>query len=268
MAKRRKRWWHPLQEIALVVAVLVLAILALMLMPIWLPLETRKRSRDEQHKRALVEKWPCGWCLAPLGEAALSRADALEAAESKAEQIGKDWMDGYTHSRRILAACCPRCGAAHRFAPKENAFLLLIPRQVGDRFGALLEEAVPAPTCRMAWPWLRPSVAMHRLQVTRDPIAAIDELDQPVTGEIELPHDVDVAAIAEALLRSAWLPDLGPSVRWQCGAGAVPLEFGKEAGMPFVHRSEDIPRRADTVTHVHLAYAYDRNDHGQRDATH
>jgi hypothetical protein len=222
-------------------------------------------ARDERRKRALVETWSCGWCIAPLGEAALSRAEALEAAESELEQIGKDWMDGHVHSRRILGACCPRCGASHCFAVKEEAFLLLNPREVGARFGALMEEAVPAPTYRMAWPWLRPAAAMHLLQVTRDPIAAFDKLDHPPAGTIEVPADVDVAAVAEALLRSPWLPDLGPSARWRCTAGAVALEFGKEAGIPFVQRAGDTPLRADTVTHVHLAYAYDRNDHDEQD---
>lgn len=266
MAKRRKRWWHPLQEIALIVAVLVLAILALMLMPVWGPLLARSMARDERRKRTLAETWPCGWCVAPLGEAALSRADALETAEL--QRISDELPGVRLRYERILHACCPRCGAAHKFNPKAQAFILLSPGEVSDRFGALLEETVAAPTWFMAWPWLRPATAMHQLQVSRDRIVSLGELVPPRPAEIELPHDVDVAAIAEALLRSARLPDLGPSVRWQCVAGAVPLEFGKEAGMPFVHRSDDIPRRADTVTHVHLAYAYDRNDHGQRDATH
>jgi hypothetical protein len=243
-------------------------VLAVLLMPVWLPLLSRSMVRDERRKRKLVETWPCGWCVAPLGEAALSRADALEAAESKAEQIGDDWMDAPVHSRRILGACCPRCGAGHYFARKQGAFLLLNPREVGARFGALMEEAVPAPTCRMAWPWLRPAGPMHMLQVTRDPIAAFDTPEHPPSGTIEVPADVDVAAIAEALLRSPWLPDPGPSARWRCMTGAVALEFGKEAGIPFVQRAGDIPLRVDTVPLVHLVYAYDRNDHNQQDGTH
>lgn len=262
MVKRRKRWWHPFQRIALFVIGPILVILFVLSMPIWMPFLGWSMARDDRRKRTLAQTWPCGWCVAPLGEIALSRADALEAAEAR--HIDEEWTSVFSRHQRILHASCPRCGAAHRFNAKAQAFRLLHPREFGSKFDTLMEETLPAPTCPMAWPWLKPAGPMHQVQVTREPIASLGELDQPPPAEIEVPADVEVAAIAEALLRSPWLPDLGPSARWHCMAGSVNLAFGKEAGLPFIQRSGDIRLRADAVNQVHLAYADDRNDHDQQ----
>jgi hypothetical protein len=266
MVKQRKRWWHPVRRIALFAIVPVVVILSILAMPVWIPLLGWSMAHEDRRKRKLVETWPCGWCVAPLGADALARADALEAAQIRHSEEGV-WAVRYRRVR-ILHACCTRCGAAHEFQRQSPSFALLGPQEIDRRFGALMDEAVPTPTCRMAWPWLRPASAMHAIEVTRDPIDARGEIDPPPAGQIEVPADVDVAVIAEALLRSPWLPDLGPSASWRCTPGAILLEFGKQDGMPFVRRSGDMPLRANAIAQVHIVYGDNRNgDCGPAGAT-
>ena len=155
MAKKRKRWWHPLRRAALIVIVPILVILFILSMPIWLPLVGWSHARVERRKRALVECWPCGWCRAPLGEQALLRADALDAAWH-AKDAEQD--DSFYRRRMVrhLHACCARCGAGHLYLPESRQFALMIPRQFADMYAELVGIAVDPASDQMAWPWLRP----------------------------------------------------------------------------------------------------------------
>lgn len=249
--RRRRRWWHRPRRVALVIAAPFLFVLFLLSLPIVLPFVGIAQARSDKRKRLCAERWPCGWCVAPLGTAALARADALFGA-SVDEQFGADVM---LRIVRDLHACCPRCDAGHRYDEQADRFVLLHPREFAATYGPLLATAVAPAMAALAWPWYPPRAASHRVVLTRDGVCMGDDLDAPHGGTLTVPPDVDVAAIGEALLRSPWLAPVGGTAAWTGVAGPVTLVFGLRSGAPFVRRSGPEPVLADSVGALHIRSA-------------
>ena len=230
-------------------------VLFLLSLPIVLPFVGLQMAREEKRKRACVERWPCGWCVAPLGTEALARADALFGT----------YIDTYfdkTEQLRIvrdLHACCTRCNAAHRYDENADRFVLHHPFEFARWYGELLDTAVAPSTATLAWPWYPPQAAAHTIALTRDSVCMGDDIDAPHEGTLAVPAEVDAAAIGEALLRSRCLAHVGSTATWTCMMGPVTLVFGLQSGMPFVRRFGAEPMRADEFTTLHVRY------HAQRD---
>ncbi len=232
-----------------------LFVLFLLSLPIVLPIVGLQQAREHKRKRACVERWPCGWCVAPLEAEALTRADALFGAYiderfDKTEQL---------RIVRDLHACCPRCDAGHRYDEKADRFVLLDFREFARWYGDLLDTAIAPATAVLAWPWFPPRAASHTIALARDGAWASDGADAPHAGTLAVPAEVDVAAIGEALLRLPWLQRVGGTACWSCDAGAVTLAFGLRSGMPFVRRLGSEPVRADSVAAVHVRHQAQRD---------
>ncbi|RZF65097.1 hypothetical protein EWE75_06875 [Sphingomonas populi] len=235
-----------------------LILLFIVSIPFVLPFVAIAEKRTAKRKQALVESWPCGWCVAPLRVEALARADAIFAAYAH-----KAFAQFHTLQARMvrnLHACCPRCDAGHRYDEPTNRFVLLHLMEFRETFGEVLREAVPPPTVTLAWPWLAPPGAMHRVKLTRDSVCLADDVAAPHVGMIEVPAAMDVAAIGEALLRSPWLAHVGSNATWWCSAGSVTLVFGLRAADPFVRRIGKDVVATTIVTDLHVHYAA-RRDH-------
>lgn len=237
---------RPAFRVALVVAAPFLIVLFLLSLPIVLPIVELQQARNDKRKRALVERWPCGWCVAPLGAEALARADTL---------FGR-YIDEHfdkTEQLRIVCdmhACCPRCNAGHCYDAHADRFVLHHPREFGRRYGEPLETVTSAT---MAWPWFPPQAAAHTIALTRDSVWG-DDADAPHEGTLAVPAAADVAAIAEALLRSPWLAHVGGTASWSCTVGPVTMVFGLRSGMPFSRSVGADAMRADSVTALHVRY--------------
>ena len=249
--RRRRRWWHWPRRVALVIAAPFLLVLFILSLPIVLPFVGIAQARSDKRKRLCVERWPCGWCVAPLGAEALARADALFGAYAD-QQFGDAFKFRIV---RDLHACCPRCDAGHRYDEQADRFVLLHPREFATMYGPLLATAVAPATAALAWPWYPPRAVSHRIALTRASVCMGDDLDAPHEGALTVPPDVDVAAIGEALLRSPWLAHVGGTAAWTGTAGPVTLIFGLRSNIPFVRRSGPEPVRADSVGTLHIRYA-------------
>ena len=218
--KRRRSWWDSRPGVTLtVLLMLAAALLFVVTLPVTGPLLAWSEARAERRKLMAVERWPCGWCTAPLGTTALERADALVAAYVSA--VCTDDML-YARFVRDLHACCPRCDAGHRYVEREARFALLHPREFEEMYADALRKAVPPATAAMAWAWLRPSEPMH---------AAALMLDDADAGTVRVPASADAAALGEALLR-AWNGDAD----WRAEAEALVLLFGRRDGVPYTRR--------------------------------
>jgi hypothetical protein len=127
---RRRRWWHWPRRFALVIAAPFLLVLFLVSLPIVLPFVGIAQVRSEKRKRACVERWPCGWCVAPLGGEALVRADALFGA-----YVDRQFGDDFTFRIvRDLHACCLRCDAGHRYDEQADRLVLLHSREFATMY--------------------------------------------------------------------------------------------------------------------------------------
>ena len=218
--KRRRSRWDSGPGIALTVVLAFAAVLLfLVTLPVTGPLLAWSEARAGRRKRAAVERWPCGWCTAPLGTAALERADALVAAYAAAA-FSDDML--YVRFVRDLYACCLRCDAGHRYTERDGTFALLHPREFETMYADALRDAVPPASAAMAWAWLRPAEPMH--------VAAL-VLDDAEAGTVQVPACAEAAALAEALLR-AWDGDAD----WRAEAEPLVLLFGRREGIPYIRR--------------------------------
>lgn len=249
--RRHKRWRLQPRRVVRVIAAPFLLILFLLSLPIVLPFVGIAEARAKKRKRTRAERWPCGWCVAPLGAEALARADTVFSA-----YVGQQTGDAAKFRIvRDLHACCPCCDAGHRYDEQADRFALLQSREFATTYGPLLATTVKPATATLAWPWSPPRAASHRVALTRDSVCMGDDLDAPHAGTLNVPPEVDVAAIGEALLRSPWLAHVGDTATWVGVAGSFSLVFGLRSGIPFVRSSGPGPVRAESVSALHIRYA-------------
>ena len=255
-ARRRRRKFRRLRGVAEGVGCVLFGIALALSLPVTLPLLGLSEWRRDRRTRRIVEHWPCGWCVAPLGSAALAQADHVKTAYFDAQIHDDDVLYAQPRIVHAFQACCVRCGAAHRLDEQTGSFAILEAGPFEERYGAF----VGTPAVRMAWPWLLPDAPMHTLSVLRD------ESDGPDTSDsstILVPAMLDVAAIAEALLRLPWLGVGAADPDWHAVARPVGLDFGLAAGEPYVRRHGPAAR-AETVAVVRVrsrcqAYHQPRN---------
>ncbi|MFD1950443.1 hypothetical protein ACFSGX_06645 [Sphingomonas arantia] len=205
---------------ALLVVVPVAILLFCLALPLFLPWLGWTMRRDERRKRERVAAWPCGWCVAPLGVAALDRGDAVQAAWRVATPAD-DALVGRRHPHS-LDACCPRCGAGHGYDGGTGGFVMVDAREVAALSGS---PNAARGGVAMAWPWQPWLAASCRIVVGR-------HSGPPIV--VAVPPSVDVGAIAEALLR---LPDLDLAGGWRLTVGPVEIAFRRRDGMPAIRRS-------------------------------
>jgi hypothetical protein len=131
MAARRRRRFRRFHTAVAV----TLAVIAVILSPILLPIALWLDARDQKRMRALIDTFPCLKCGEVLG------AEALRlAGESWSAYLAglRDEDDGRVIRRRIVRnfdAICPHCGSYHTFDPKGRNFTLTPPEYIQIREG-------------------------------------------------------------------------------------------------------------------------------------
>lgn len=109
--RRSRRLGLQPRRVARVIAAPFLLILFLLSLPIVLPLVGIGRVRAEKRKRICAARWPCGWCVAPPGAKAVTRADTVFKA-----YVDQQFGDAAKFRIiRDLHACCLRCKPGHRY---------------------------------------------------------------------------------------------------------------------------------------------------------
>lgn len=96
---------------------------------------------------------------------------------------------------------------------------------------------------------------MHSVALTRDGVCLADDIEPSHKGSVEVPATADVAAIAEALLRSPWLAHVCGNATWWCSFGSTKLFSGLCALMPFIRRLGANPLAVADIVSLHLRYA-------------
>ena len=253
MTNRRRRWWRWPRRVALILAAPLLFVIAILALPIIIPLAGWSKARADRRQRLAVRSWPCGWCGFPLGEEALARAEAIHVAYYDQMSAGFE----YFRMVRDLHACCARCDAAHRYHEKADRFDLLSVREFARTYGDLIDGLVAPATLAMAWPWLPPTPPTHAIMLTRE--GAVEE-------SVVVPPAVDIAAIGEALLRAPWLASDRADMAWTTMAAGATLTFGRRGGLPFVHHDGPGSIRADAVSALRIHRRRERSVQGEEPA--
>lgn len=150
-----KRWSHAFRAAALTVFGMIAAVLLIMALPFVAPIMAWAEKRAVGSKRRLAERWPCGWCMVPLRNPALARADAIHAAQ--VDMVVGDDRAAFARLTRTLDACCPHCDAGYRHVAGPERFELLNPDEFACFHGPFIGTAVPPPTGRVPWPWRQTS---------------------------------------------------------------------------------------------------------------
>jgi hypothetical protein len=239
--------------VALILAAPLLFAIAILILPIVIPLAGWSHARAGRRRRLAVRSWPCGWCGFPLGEEALARAEAIHVA------CYDRMFPEFTRFRMVrdLHACCGRCDAAHRYHDKADRFERLSAREFARTYGDPIDGPVAPATLAMAWPWLPPTPPAHAIALT---------LDGGGVGSVSVPPAADIAAIGEALLRAPWLAGDGADMAWTAIASGATLTFGRRGGMPFVHRDGPRVIRADAVSALRIHRYREGPAHGKEPA--
>ena len=239
MAGRRRRRWRWPRRVALILAAPFLFAIAILALPIAIPLAGWLHAWADRRQRLTVRSWPCGWFSFPLGEEALVRAETIHVAYC-------DRMFAeFTRFRMVrdVHACCPRCDATHRYHGKADRFERLSAREFARTYGHLIDGLVAPATLAMAWPWLPPMPPTHAIALTRDGARV---------GSVAVPPAADIAAIGEALLRAPWLAGDRADMVWTTEAAGATLTFGWRDGLPFVDHDGPGAIRADAVSALRI----------------
>lgn len=112
-------------------------------------------------------------------------------------------------------------------------------------------EIAPAPTTRSA---------ERGMLVTRDSVCLADDVDAPHAARIAIDPDADALAVANAILRSGYLPSVAGGSTWSISLGHAAdtdaAVFGHHLGMSFSHRVDggSATLRSSGMTRVDLRY--------------
>ena len=103
---------------------------------------------------------------------------------------------------------------------------------------------------------LEPVLPAHRIAVTRDSVCLADDADAPHEVSIRVDPNADMTTLAETVLASRALPQVGANAGWWFAARDARIALGFRDHMPFVRVARgDASLLAGDLIRLHLGYA-------------